>query len=127
MKNLIQLKDYTASEIQTIYEIACRIDQNEYINFLKDKTILLFFPDTSIRTRITFEKGINLLGGKTILFPSETLDKKEEIKDVIGYLNNWVDAIIVRHPNRSLLDEMAKYSKIPIINAMTTAIILVKF
>lgn len=45
----------------------------------------MFFPSNSNRTRVTFEKGIHLLGGQTILFPTETLDKKENLKDVIGY------------------------------------------
>ena len=46
---------------------------------------------------MTFEKGIHLLGGQTILFPPETLDKKEKLRDVIGYLNNWADLIVIRH------------------------------
>ncbi len=86
---------------------------------MRGKTVVMFFLETSIRTRVTFEKGVNLLGGHTILFPPETLDKKEEIKDVIGYLNNWADAIIVRHSNIELLERMAKYSNAPVINAMT--------
>ena len=49
--------------------------------------VVMFFPASSIRTRVTLEKGINLLGGRTVLFPTEALDKKENIKDVIGYLN----------------------------------------
>lgn len=54
-------------------------------------------PESSIRTRVTFEKGIQELGGKTILFPPEALDKRENLRDVIGYLENWADAVVVRH------------------------------
>ena len=43
-----------------------------------------------------FEKGICLLGGYTDLFPPKAPDKKEDIKDVMGYLNNWADAMVVR-------------------------------
>ena len=60
-----------------------------------------------------------MLGGDTILFPPEALDKKEDFKDVIGYLENWADMVIVRHKDLSLIEYMAKHSKIPIINAMT--------
>lgn len=87
---------------------------------MQGKTIVLFFPETSIRTRITFEKGIWELGGNTILFPPSALDKKEEIEDVIGYLSNWADAVVVRHSDLSLVERMADYSDIPIINAMTS-------
>lgn len=92
---------------------------NEECDWLKRKTIVLFFPESSIRTRVSFEKGIKMLGGDTILFPPETLDKKEDIKDVIRYLENWADMVIVRHKNLSLIEYMAEHSHIPIINAMT--------
>ncbi|MBQ2407554.1 MAG: hypothetical protein II312_12985 [Lachnospiraceae bacterium] len=60
------------------------------------------------------------LGGKTILFPPEALDKKEKLGDVIGYLENWVDAIVVRHSDIEVVKSMAKHAKIPVINAMTS-------
>lgn len=81
--------------------------------------MVLFFPSTSLRTRVTFEKGIYLLGGQSILFPTETLGKKEKLEDVCGYLNNWADGIIVRHRNIDVVKKLAQYSKIPVINAMT--------
>ncbi|MEG1255031.1 peptide transporter [Clostridium sp.] len=120
MKNLIRLCDYTKEEIFKIFNIADEIEQGKYENCLKGKTIVLFFPNSSIRTRVTFEKGTNMLGGQSILFPSDALDKKEEIKDVVGYLNNWVDCLIVRHRDISLINEMAAYSSVPVINAMTS-------
>jgi ornithine carbamoyltransferase len=86
---------------------------------LTGKTVVLFFPSSSIRTRVTYEKGINLLGGHSILFDSEVLEKKEKIEDVIGYLNNWADAIIVRHGDIELVKKIEKYTKVPVINAMT--------
>lgn len=119
MRNLIRLKDYTKDEVNIIFEIADALENGEYTNFLKGKTVVMFFSSSSIRTRISFEKGVYLLGGQAILFPTETLDKKEKLEDVIGYLNNWSDAVLVRHKNIEVLDELARYSKLPIINAMT--------
>ncbi|MBR2175992.1 MAG: peptide transporter [Clostridia bacterium] len=119
MKHFIRLSDYTKEDIFKIFEIAESLRKSQYKNFLNKKTVVMFFPSSSIRTRVTFEKGINLLGGQTILFPPETLDKKEDIIDVIGYLNNWADAIVVRHSNIELLSKIAEYSNAPVINAMT--------
>lgn len=119
MKHMLRLTDYSIDELTKIFNIADEITLGNYKDILKDKTVVMFFPASSIRTRVTFEKGINLLGGQTILFPTETLDKKEAIQDVIGYLNNWADLIIVRHKNIALLEEIARYSKVPVINAMT--------
>ena len=79
----------------------------------------MFFSESSIRTKVTFEKGIQELGGKTILFPPEALNKKEKIEDVIGYLENWVDAVIVRHRDIQIVKSMAEYAGIPVINAMS--------
>lgn len=119
MKHLIRLGDYSKDDIKEIFYIADEIQKGKYKDFLNSKTIIMFFPESSIRTRVTFEKGIYLLGGQSILFPPETLDKKEEIKDVIGYLNNWAHGIIVRYKDIAMLENMTKYANMPIINAMT--------
>lgn len=119
MKNLIRLTDYTAENIYDIFDIADQVRQGKYADILKGKGVVLFFPNASIRTRVTFEKGICLLGGQPILFPTETLDKKENLKDVCGYLNNWADVIVARHKDISVLEKLAKYSAVPVINAMT--------
>ena len=119
VKHFIRLTDYTKEDVLKIFEIADSLQNGRYSNFLEKKTIVMFFPESSIRTRVTFEKGIHLLGGQTILFPPETLDKKENMKDVIGYLNNWADAVVVRYSNIGLVEKIAKYSKVPVINAMT--------
>lgn len=119
MKHLIRLTDYIKEDVKEIFRIADEIQSGTYSDFLKGKTIVMFFPEASIRTRVTFEKGIHLLGGQTILFPPTTLDKKEDIRDVVGYLNNWADGLIVRHKDIALFEQMASYAKMPIINAMT--------
>ncbi len=119
MRNLIDLLDLRKEDIFEIFLIVDEIQNGRFKNFLTEKSIVLFFPNTSLRTRVTFEKGIYLFGGQPILFPTETLDKKEKLEDVCGYLNNWADGIIVRHKNIDVVKELAQYSTIPVINAMT--------
>lgn len=119
MINLICLKAFSKKDIEEIFYIADKITDGKYADFLKGRSIVLFFPNSSVRTRVTFEKGISLLGGQPILFPSETLDKKEKLEDVCGYLNNWADMIIVRHRDINVINEIAQYSTVPVINAMT--------
>ena len=104
MKSFIRLTDYKKEELLKVFEIADYIE--EYEGFLKGKTIVMFFPVSSIRTRVSFEKGIYLLGGQSVLFDPQTLDKKEDIKDVCGYLQNWADAVIMRYPDISMLDRI---------------------
>lgn len=116
---MIRLTDFSVAEIENIYSLVDEIKIGKYDDLLKGKTVVMFFPSNSIRTRVTFEKGIHLLGGQTILFPSETLDKKEDLKDVIGYLNNWADIVIIRHKKIQVLETVAEYANVPVINAMT--------
>lgn len=119
MKNFIRLTDYQNNDVHDIFKIADEIQQGRYNDILKGKSVVLFFPNSSIRTRVTFEKGIYLLGGQPILFPSETLDKKEALQDVCGYLNNWADMVVVRHKDINVIEEMSQYLSVPVINAMT--------
>lgn len=119
MKDMIRLTDLQADDIYEIFQIADEISAGKYSGFLGGKSVVLFFPATSIRTRVTFEKGIYLLGGQPILFPGDTLEKREEPRDVFGYLNNWADLLVIRHKDIRLLEEAAKYAEVPIINAMT--------
>lgn len=120
-KSFIHIKDFTRQEIYEIFELADKIADGTYgSKILQGKTIVLFFPEASIRTRVTFEKGIHQLGGDTILFPPTALDKREKTEDVMKYLANWVDAAVVRHRDLTLLERMAECSDIPVINAMTS-------
>lgn len=95
------------------------MQDGKYHDVLKGKSVVLFFPSSSIRTRVTFEKGIHLLGGQPILFPTETLDKKEDLTDVCGYLNNWTDMVVVRHRDIHVIEKMSHCLSVPVINAMT--------
>lgn len=119
MRHLVRMTDMNMQDIKNIFKLADEISAGQYCDVLRGKTVVMFFPASSIRTRVTFEKGIYLMGGQSILFPTETLDKKEDIRDVCGYLNNWADMVIVRHKNIGLLEKMAKYLTVPLINAMT--------
>lgn len=117
MQSFIRLTDFKKEELFEIFKIADNIE--DYKGFLDGKTVVMFFPSSSIRTRVSFEKGIYLLGGQSILFDPSTLDKKEDLKDVCGYIQNWADAVVVRYKDIDLLDRMSKSMNIPVINALT--------
>jgi len=117
--HLLSIKNLRIEDINEIFILADQMQENKEM-LLKGKTFVLFFPESSIRTRLSFEKGIKSLGGHCILFPPETLDKREALIDVIGYIENWADAIIVRHKDFDKVCQIAEVSKIPVINAMTS-------
>lgn len=119
MKDLVRLTDMQAGDVYDIFNIADEISSGNYSSFLRGKSVVLFFPASSIRTRVTFEKGIAQLGGQPILFPSDALDKKEDLRDVCGYLENWADMAVLRHRDIRLVEKFAACIRIPVINAMT--------
>ena len=119
MQHLIRLDDYSKDDVYEIFRIADEVKAGKYKDFLSGKTIVLFFPNSSIRTRVAFEKGVHMLGGQSILFPPDALDKREKTEDVIKYLNNWADVAVIRHKNIAFLEEIAEYASFPVINALT--------
>lgn len=118
--HLTSIEQLSEKQLLDIFAIVEQLKSNPNGERLRGKTFVLFFPESSIRTRLTFEKGIHDLGGHSILFPPETLNKREALEDVVGYIRNWADGVIVRHPDYRTVEELARHSNIPIINAMTS-------
>lgn len=117
--NLLKFDDLKEEQVEEIFRLTDQLKDKENTLLLKGKTFILFFPESSIRTRVSFEKGITDLGGSCILFPPTTLDKSEKLEDVIKYIENWADFVIIRHSSYDKIAEIGKHSQIPIINAMT--------
>ena len=118
--NFIRVTDMTVQDIKRIFTVADSLRTGGSITSLSGRTAVMFFPESSIRTRITFEKGLHCMGITPILFPSSALDKREDIADVTGYIENWADLLIIRHPSIEKIESISKCSQIPVINAMTS-------
>lgn len=84
-----------------------------------DGSAVLFFTNSSLRTRATFELGAKRMGLVPITFPPETLDKIESLVDVASYLAQWANILVVRHPEIAALEELASANVVPIVNGMT--------
>lgn len=119
--HLLSVDDLTEDQIAAIFALADRLNAGSGSATLAGKSMVLFFPDSGIRTRLTFEKGIADLGGTVVRFPSDTLDKREKLEDVVRYIGNWADGLVVRHPDHAKVEEMAAHSSVPVINAMTSS------
>lgn len=117
--NFLSINNLNGGNISEIFNLVDNLKNYSGLP-LHGKTFVLFFPESSIRTRLSFEKGIQDLGGKCVLFPPSTLDKREELVDVIKYIDNWADGVIVRHSDYNKIRELAQNSSIPVINAMTS-------
>lgn len=119
--NLLSIKDLTKQQIKEIYDLVPKYHTRKLIPTLKDKYIGLIFEKPSTRTRVSFEVGIQQLGGIPIELDERQLQisRGESIKDTVSVLNCYLDGLILRVIDHDTILEFAKYSKIPVINALS--------
>jgi len=117
--DLLRISDLKREQIEEIYNYAAEFKNGGKSNVLKNKNVVTIFPQSSLRTRLTFETAVNDLSGRISSFDIDTLEKSEALEDVVSYLNNWVDLMIIRYPDITKIEEIQKYASFPIINAMT--------
>jgi len=88
---------------------------------LKGKNIAMIFEKASTRTRVSFEVGIHDLGGNAVIMNANDmqLGRGEPVKDTARVLSRYVDAIMIRTYKQTVVDELAKWASIPIINGLS--------
>ena len=121
IRHLISITDFTAQESSHIIQRARRMKEGELSRPLAGKNVALLFEKPSLRTKVSFEVGINQLGGNAIyLSPEEVgLGTRETVPDVARVLSGFVDCIIARVNRHQDLVELAEYSAAPVINALS--------
>jgi len=120
-KNFLSSLDMSTEEVIHIIELAEKF-KNKDINFLLRNYVLgLIFDKSSTRTRVSFQVAMSRLGGTTIdLNPSTSqIGRGEPIKDTARVLSRYCDVLAIRTFKQSVLEEYAKWSSKPVINALT--------
>ena len=120
-RNFLSSLDMSAKEILHILEVA-KYFKNKDLNIkYEDKVLGLIFDKSSTRTRVSFQVAMSRLGGTTIdLNPnSSQIGRGEPIKDTARVLSKYCDVLAIRTYNHSDLEEYAKWSDKPVINALT--------
>lgn len=84
-------------------------------------TAVLLFEKASLRTKMSFETGIGLLGGRSLFMDhsNQKLGEREAVKDYAKNLERWVDCIIARVYSQEVLYELAEHARVPVINALS--------
>lgn len=120
--DLISLADLTTKEIVELLDLAddlkARLKSGEEFHPLKGQVLAMIFEKPSLRTRATFEIGIFQLGGKS-LFIETRLGERESVPDVARNLERWVNGIVARTHSHGAVEQLAEYTSIPVINALT--------
>ena len=132
-KNLLTCKDLSKEQIYDLFVNTEHIATNpsdrrsqsidckdESIHFVNQNIILVnAFFEPSTRTSLSFECAVGRLGGKTISFNKDasSLKKGESFEDTIRTLSTYGDILVVRHPEKGMVQKAAEVSTIPVINA----------
>jgi len=117
MQHLLRLTEWSVVELRTLFAAADRYRLGEGERY--EGAVALFFPPTSLRTRVAFERGAWLMGLQHISLSSDILRGTEDATDIVLSLASWVRVVVARLPDIAVLDRMAAVQAIPVVNAMT--------
>jgi len=122
-RHFLKDDEITAEEQMQIIELAMKLKQDPYAErpFAGPRTVAVIFDKTSTRTRVSFAVGISDLGGVPLIIDSQNsqLGIKESVADTARVLERQVAQIVWRTYSQQGLEEMARYSSVPVINALS--------
>lgn len=122
LRHVTKISDLTQEEIYKILQVARDMKKapGNYTTVLKHKTLLMLFEKPSLRTRVSFETGMEQLGGHGIFYSTadSPLGKKENMSDTARCISRFVDIVMARVKSRDQIRELAHFATVPIINAL---------
>jgi ornithine carbamoyltransferase len=124
-KHFLQFSDFSLEEFEHLFVrtgwIKERFKRYEIYQPLRDRTLAMVFEKASTRTRVSFEAGMNQLGGIAInLNRGDTqLSRGEPIEDVARVISRMVDVVLIRTFEQSIIERFAAHSRVPVINGLT--------
>src|SRR3979409_1613849 len=124
-KHFLQLKDFSRDELDYLWRpprwIRRRFNRADLDQPLRDRTLAMVFEKASTRTRVSFEAGMNQLGGIAInLNRGDTqLSRGEPIEDLARVISRMVDVVMIRTFEQSIIERFAAHSRVPVINGLT--------
>ena len=124
MKHFIDINNFKKTEIDEIIALAKKIKKNpkKYSSSCKNKTLGLIFEKQSLRTRLSFNVGMQKLGGSVLELQSKDIgfdNKREKAEDVLNVLSQYIDCVMIRNNNHKQIVNLSKENILPIINGLT--------
>jgi len=113
----LQISD---DELHSLLCLASELKQHprDFGNAAQGRSVALLFEKPSLRTRFTFELAVQQMGGNTV-FMDGPIGNREPIQDIARNLDRWVDAIVARTFLQQTVDALAKWSSVPVVNALS--------
>lgn len=123
LKQLLSLAELSPATLKDLLNLALDVKQQpqQYRQALAGKSIALIFEKPSLRTRVSFDVGINKLGGHSVYLDQQNgaMGKRETVADFGRNLACWTDAIVARVFSQQTLEQLAHASNKPVINALS--------
>lgn len=112
--------DLSLPQLTAVLDLAAQVkrDPQDFRKRLAGRSVALLFEKPSLRTRFTFELGVQQLGG-CVVSSDGPVDAREPAKDVARNLDRWTDAIVARTFRQTTIDELAHWSRVPVVNALS--------
>ena len=124
-KDLLTWLDFSSDELQNLLELSVQLKHlaknGVYPPLLEGKTVGLIFEKHSTRTRISFEVGLNQLGGHAMYMHTRDLQlgRGEPVSDTGKVLSGYLDGIMIRANSHKMVEELSQAATIPVINGLT--------
>jgi len=122
LKHFLADDQLNQEQLLSLLVLAVNMKQNptEYQQLLAGKSVVMLFEKPSLRTHISFDIGIQKLGGHALYIGQQNgqLGERERVSDVAKNLACWSDAIVARVFKHQVLEELAEHAGIPVINAL---------
>jgi ornithine carbamoyltransferase len=125
IQHYLQFKDFTREQYDYLFKrtkiIKDRFKRYELYHPLRDRTLAMVFEKNSTRTRVSFEAGMNQLGGAAIFITTKDshISRGEPIEDLSRVISRMVDVVMIRTYEQSIIARFAEYSRVPVINGLT--------
>ncbi len=125
LRHYLQFNDFTLADCEYLFArthwIKDRFKHYEPHQPLVDRTLALVFEKQSTRTRVSFEAGMNQLGGSviTLMTQDTQIGRGEPIEDVARVISRMVDIVAIRTFEQTIIERFAQHSRVPVINALT--------
>jgi len=125
MRHFLTLNDFSKDEIIEILNLAFEIKKEaktrNFKPYLKDQKLAMIFEKSSTRTRVSFDVGMNELGGHALFLSSRDiqLGRGEPIKDTARVISRMCDLIMARVNRHETLIELSEFSRVPVINGLS--------
>ena len=119
--HLLSICDLSIDEIGNIVSLASKLKIERFTDKLRGKSVAMLFEKPSLRTKVSFDVGIQQMGGHPIYLGKDEvgLGGREAVSDVARVLSRYVEAIVARVFKHSTLEELAMHATIPVINALS--------